>query len=479
MEQDRTRFQRRNIELSRLVRDVSQGRLSRRAFTRRALALGLSVPAITAALSALPRTHAWAQDATPSPELGGNLDLSALSPDIPEPTSPVTISYQTWQDTTTETFQGFLNQFHELHPNITVEPANVPAEQAGDVLTTQIAGGTAPDTVYMDAGAVTDFGSRSGLLNLDDYISKSIAIVPDDYVQAFRDSATIDNSFYGLPIDGETTGLFYRTDLFEAAGIEQPPTTWEEFRAAAEALTKPDSNQYGFAIFSTEAAFYWYSWLWQAGGKLVEDDGTTIAFNSDAGRKAAEFYVGLVDVAPPDYLASNSWDGRVAFAEGQVGMYIAGAWLAGTLQEEFPDATGKWSTAPLPVDVQCATQIAGDALAIPAGGKNNDAAWKWIEFLSAPQNMLLHNLGTPENPTTLLPPRASLLNDPRLFENNPLMQGFAEQMACGVSNNITNPNWGAIEEALNDALGRAMYGDITAADALQEAADEAEALGDQ
>ncbi len=44
---------------------------------------------------------------------------------------------------------------------------------------------------------------------------------------------------YGLPFDGESTGLFYRTDLFEAAGIAEPPKTWEEFTAAAEKLTDP------------------------------------------------------------------------------------------------------------------------------------------------------------------------------------------------------------------------------------------------
>jgi multiple sugar transport system substrate-binding protein len=474
MAQFRTPFEHRNSELARLLREFSRGRISRRVFARRAMALGLSLPAI----AAITGGSVWArQDATPG--IGEELDLSALSPDIPDPSSPVTISYQTWQDTTTDTFQGMLAEFHELHPNIKVEPAAVPAEQASEVLTTQIAGGTAPDTVYMDAGAVSDFASRNALVNLDDYISKSIAVVPDDYIQAFRDSSTFEGSLYGLPFDGETTGLFYRTDLFEAAGIEQPPTTWEEFRATAEALTQPDKNQYGFAIFASEAAFYWYSWLWQAGGKLVEDDGETIAFNSEAGKKAAEFYVGLTEFAPPDYLNSNSWDGRVAFAEGQVGMYIAGAWLAGTLQEEFPDAEGKWATAPLPEDVQCGTQIAGDALVMPTGGENPDAAWKWIEFLSAPQNILLHNLGTPEEPTTLLPPRKSLLEDPRLFENNPLMQGFAEQMSCGVSNNITNPNWPAIEEALNEALGRAIYGEISASDALDEAAAEAETLSEQ
>ena len=38
----------------------------------------------------------------------------------------------------------------------------------------------------------------------------------------------------------------------------------------------------------------------------------------------------------------------MAFAEGQVGMYMAGAWFAGTLTEEFPEIDGKWATAPLP-----------------------------------------------------------------------------------------------------------------------------------
>ena len=59
----------------------------------------------------------------------------------------------------------------------------------------------------------------------------------------------------------------------------------------------------------------------------------------------------------------------------------------------------------------------------------------------------------------------NILEDPNVFDLNPILEGFAEQMACGVSNNITNPNWPAIEEALNEALGRAIYGEISASDA--------------
>ena len=153
-------------------------------------------------------------------------------------------------------------------------------------------------------------------------------------------------------------------------------------------------------------------------------DGTQIAFNSDAGKEAAEFYVGLAQYSPPDFLNSNSWDGRVAFATGQVGMYVAGAWFAGSCMSEFPDINGLWATAPLPQQERCATTIAGDALVMPAQGKNHDAAWKWIEFLSAPQNLVLWNLGTPEHPGTLLPPRKSLLEDPHVFDLQPDPEGL-------------------------------------------------------
>jgi hypothetical protein len=159
---------------------------------------------------------------------------------------------------------------------------------------------------------------------------------------------------------------------------------------------------------------------------------------------------GLREYSPEDFFNSNSYDGRVAFANGTVAMYVAGSWFGGTLKSEFPDIDGKWATAPLPQDKQCATTIAGDALAVFEQSKNKDAAWKWIEFLSAPQNMARHNLGAGEDlGASLLPPRKSLIEDPRAFERNEMLKGFAEMMQCGVTNFVDNENWGKVEELLN------------------------------
>jgi multiple sugar transport system substrate-binding protein len=412
---------------------------------------------------------------------GSSSGASSGSGPVPEPDEPVTITFSSWVGQQ-PTMKRLAADFHEEHPNITIEFQNVPAEQSQQKLTTQIAGGNPPDVAYVDASTTAAFASREALVNLDNYIERSELVNPDDYVEAFKTFTTYEGSLYGLPFDGESTGLFYRTDLFEEAGIDGPPTTWEEFEEAAAALTDESANQYGYEVFAPESAYYWYPWLWQNGGELLSEDGQSVAFDSEEAKEAAEFYVGLTEYSPADYLNSNSYDGRIAFAEGQVGMYMAGAWFAGTLNDEFPDISDKWATAPLPEgEAGCATTIAGDALVLFSGSDQQDAAWKWIEYLSQPEIVAAWTYkGIPgvegSGEGTLLPPLTSLLESPDLLKEKPVLEGFAKAMECGVSNVVSNPKWGRIEEALNTELGSAMYGEQTATEALENAAAEAEEI---
>lgn len=387
---------------------------------------------------------------------------------VAEPTKPVTVTFASWVGSD-PTMKKLAAAFHAEHPNITIKFQNVPAEQASQKLTTQIAGGNPPDTAFVNASDTSDFASRSALVNLDDYINRSTVVKAADYVPAFRTFVTYNKSMYGLPFDGESTGLFYRTDLFKAAGITSPPSTWDEFLADAKKLTIPGKKQYGYEVFAPEAGYYWYPWLYQAGGDLLGSDGKTILFTSAAAKKAADFYVSLAKYSPHDYLNSNSYDGRVAFAQGQVGMYMAGAWFAGTLHQEYPKIDGKWAAAPLPNGpAGCKTTIAGDSLVLFAGGKNHDAAWKWLEFLSKPANIATWTYKSPGG--TLLPPLTSLLNGPDLVKTKPVLKGFASLMKCGVASTVANPKFPKVEEALNTELGKAMYGDQSAAQALDNAA---------
>ena len=401
------------------------------------------------------------------------------SPDIAEPAEPVTVTWSTWVNTDTPFWKATIEAFHKVHPNITIEVQSVPSsDDMFDKLLAQIAAGNPPDTAYVSDWMTGALAQNDGLVALDDYIAKSKIIDTTDYVPAFLEPAKVGDTQYGLPFASETTGLFYRTDRFEEAGLDpnHPPQTWEEFQEYAEKLTDKDNSKYGFAVFAPEAAYYFYPWLWQAGGEqLNPSDPNDVVWDSPEGQKAAEFYVNLAKYSPEDLLNATSWDGRVPFANGDVAMYMAGTWFAGTLLTEFPDATGKWAAAPLPQDKRCATTIAGDHLVVFKGSKNPEAAYKWIEWLSAPQNMVAYNLGNPDEPGTLLPPRTSLLDEPSLYEGRPYMQGFKENMKCAYVPAADQPNYYKAEEILTEYLGRAFYGEIDAKTAVTESAKEAEA----
>ena len=404
---------------------------------------------------------------------GGASPKVSVTPVIAkEPTSPVTISFAApGYIVNSPNIKKFASQFQKLHPNIKIEFQSVPAEQEEDKLITQFAAGTAPDTAYMDANTVTDFGQRNALLNLEGYLAGSKLVDKSDLVPAFARINSVSGQMFGLPFDGESTALFYRTDMFQAAGITHPPRTWEEMQADAAKLTNPAKKQYGFILFAPEAEYYWLPFLYSAGGELAAKDGTPL-WDSAAGDRSANFFIGLRKYSPPDAFNSNSYDGRVFFANGQVAMYEAGAWFAGTTQSEFPKIKGKWAIAPIPQDKECATTIADDALGIFTSSKNQDAAWKWIEFLDQKKNVLQWNTSPGQ---TLLPPLKSLLADPETtFKHAPVLKGFVDQMKCGITIDVTNKNFSEAEQKLKDRLGDAVFGKITPTDALDQAKQQAE-----
>ena len=388
-----------------------------------------------------------------------------------EPTEPTTITFSSWI-TESPLFKKLKEEFEAEHPNITVEYQLVPAGRSRDKLLTQVAGGNAPDVAYLDAGAVEDFATRGALLDITGFMAGSDIVSADDYVEGFRSAVEIEDRMYGLPYGGETTGLFYRTDMFEEAGIEGPPETWEELEETAAALTDPANKTYGWILFAPEAYYYWYPFLWSAGGDVLSPDGQEITFDSPEAKESAEFYIGLREYSPPDYFNANSWDGRVAFATGKVAMYMAGSWFGGEMKASFPQINGKWDVAALPEGPEgCATHLTGDSLVVLEQTDSPDAAFLWAEFLSSEENLKAYTYG--QKTSTLIPSRKSMLDDPDLGKHNPWLRGFADNMKCAVTSNIDQPKWAQVEQGpLLEKMGEAVYGDLSPSEALEQAAEE-------
>src|SRR5258708_1694330 len=97
------------------------------------------------------------------------------------------------------------------------------------------------------------------------------------------DSST--GKIYGVPQNGYALGLLYNRKMFTAAGLnpDKPPTTWDEFRSAAKALTTSSVAGYAEPSIGNQGGWRFTNWMYSAGGDMQSADGTKATFNSDKG----------------------------------------------------------------------------------------------------------------------------------------------------------------------------------------------------
>ncbi len=102
----------------------------------------------------------------------------------------------------------------------------------------------------------------------------------------------------GIPALIDNLAIVYNKTLFDEAGIDYPNAdwTWDDFRAAAKALTDPSKKQFGFSYpmdASEDSVWHYDPLLWQNGGSILNEDNTQAAFNSPEGVEALDVLAGM------------------------------------------------------------------------------------------------------------------------------------------------------------------------------------------
>ncbi|MDI6827038.1 MAG: sugar ABC transporter substrate-binding protein, partial [Armatimonadota bacterium] len=199
--------------------------------------------------------------------------------------------------------RAVFERFQELHPNIKIISASglqVQGRAAESGLLMAMAGGTAPDVFYVNFRKLHNFINQGFLYPLNEYIEKDPEILNKVHPE-IRKVITVDGKVYSIPWFQCVQALYYRKDLYKAAGIDpnKPPRTWDEFYEYCKKLTIPEKGQWGFAFSSgpSSTAFHWINFLWQAGGDIVAQDEKGqwhCVFNSPAGVTALNFYKKLM-----------------------------------------------------------------------------------------------------------------------------------------------------------------------------------------
>jgi multiple sugar transport system substrate-binding protein len=200
------------------------------------------------------------------------------------------------------------------------------------------------------------------------------------------------DTLYLIPgIHSGSVLLFYRADLLEAAGIE-PPTTWSEYLAAAEALT--GDGVYGSAMVGANDVSNflvdWYSRFITMGGQLTSGskaEGTLRThLDSPEAIAALQHMIDLLPFSPPAVATYGFTEAMDAFSAGRVAMWPAWATIAGALFGPDSGVTDTVAVAAMPADDGDPRGIRGGwGLGIPGNlpQERKDAAWHILTYITS------------------------------------------------------------------------------------------------
>jgi len=304
-----------------------------------------------------------------------NADPSAESADKPKERSKLVLWMPPFGtgDTLDKDFWSKATAGFAEANNVELQIEIVPWEKYEEKYLTGISSGNGPDVGYMYNEMIYDYINMDALEPLDERVTDA-----ERGNFHYLEHGVINGKQYGLPIVvGNARVLYYNKDILDAKGLK-PPTTWEEFRAAAKSVT--DGDTYGLALpwgdqASRALNVGFFPFLWQAGGEILSDDGTKVIFNSEAGIKALTFISDMknVDKSIPDSVTSmNHDDVDQYFLNGKSAFILEGTTFAKQIDEKGIN----WGFIPSLKDKEQGTFIATDMLVMTKASKNKELAYK-------------------------------------------------------------------------------------------------------
>jgi multiple sugar transport system substrate-binding protein len=405
---------------------------------------------------------------------GGGSDKPPTTVTTLDPDAEVTITW--WHGQNAEAaalLEGLADEYMADHPNVTIESSSGASTTDGllQKLQAGFASDTFPDISYAFGNWATELGVSGRTLDISSFVQEPDSGW-DEFPAAATATATVGDEVIGMPAVVDDLSLIYNTDLFDAAGLDYPTPdwTWDDFRAAAKALTDPSRNIYGTAypISGTEDTV-WRFWpqLWQNGGDVLDSEGMP-AFDSQAGVDALELWRAMAVDDKSVYLDQNGEKYADSFESGNIGMMISGPW-------ELYDM--KKAKTPYGVQILPGTDgnhqtISGPDLWVlfDQGDKNRAAAaYDFINWLTSPAQDVRWNVAYGN-----LPLRASAADTPEFQQYLETYPG-GDVMFANLEN-ATTPRptvvgYSKLSEQVGKAIGRVLLGAEDPQQALSDAAD--------
>ncbi|GGL89518.1 ABC transporter substrate-binding protein [Nakamurella endophytica] len=270
--------------------------------------------------------------------------------------------------------QKIVDGFQKENPGITVKVQNVAYADYFTKLQTAVAGGTAADAFELDYQNFISYADNGALAELSG-VDRSV------YRTSLYDAFTMDGKQFGLPESFSDVVLFYNKTLFAKAGVPLPTSswTWADEKAAAQKLTDKSAKVWGDYQPITYNEFY--KALAQSGGQFFNADKSEATFSSQQGTEAADWLIGKSGTVMPtvaEGAGTPDFDTNL-FKSGKLAMWHTGIWMFSAMA----DAPFDWDVVVEPGNTTKASAMFANTVAVSASSKNQAAAQKWLQYLTA------------------------------------------------------------------------------------------------
>jgi multiple sugar transport system substrate-binding protein len=185
----------------------------------------------------------------------------------------VTIEFIQWwePELPAGTFRALMDQFEAQNPGIKVKLVSGPYSNTHDQIVAGAATGTLSDVVGLDGAWVNDLAKQGAIAPMDD-LMKSTKFDASQVAAIIK----VGGKSYMFPVASFVYPVFINLDLFEKAGITNPPKTRTEFFDIAKKLTNPAKNQYGWVLplsLQTPNGIQndVMSWVWASGKSMLKN----------------------------------------------------------------------------------------------------------------------------------------------------------------------------------------------------------------
>ena len=288
-----------------------------------------------------------------------------------------------------EYIQKLVPEFERRNPGIKVKVQMIPWTAAQEKLITAYASDNAPDLFQLGNTWIPQFAALNAIEELSNFVNSSVSIKKENYYEGVWQTNVLDDKLYGIPWYIETRLLFYRPDVLEAVGYNNPPKTWDELIDCSRKIKKYFGNEEKYPIYiPTNEWVPFIVFGMQAGSNILKYNNSYGNFGGKEFKEGFKFLMKFYDEKLTPSGISQVPNIYQAFKEKYINMYISGPW---NIIEFKKTMTGidslNWMTAPLPgyKNEYPGLSLAGGAsLVVYKKSKLKKEAWKFIEYLSEP-----------------------------------------------------------------------------------------------